>query len=94
MTLVQSLIPWTVAVYLAFLLIYGEEVFDTDFQVDNSILDFFASAFDVVTDLFQFITLGGFDSPLPGMLQAVLFLSIGLGWFLVIIGIGRGSHVG
>lgn len=96
MTLIQALIPWTVAVYLSFLLVYGEEVFDAEFNPEGSggVLDFFGGVFDLVGDLFQFITLGGFNSPLPGILQAVLFLTIGLGWFIVILGLGRGAHVG
>lgn len=96
MSLANILIPWTVALYLGFFVIYGTTVFDTDFAPDETssgfidgLLDFFDTTLDFVGDLGQFITLGGADSPLSPVVQAVFLLSIGLGWLLVLIGFAR-----
>lgn len=95
MTLVKALIPWTVAIYLGFFLIYGLEVFDTDFDTsfedESTFLDFLSTAFNVAGDIVQFITLGGATSPLPGLLQTILLLTIGVGWLIVALGLVRGT---
>lgn len=99
-TTIRVLIPVTVAVYLGFFFIFGEEVFDTGFTDTSEssgfldgIINFFSSAFDFAGDILQFVTLGGFDSPVHPVVQTVLLLSLGLGWFLTIVGIGRGTNV-
>lgn len=100
MTLVKILIPWTLAVYLGFFFVFGEELFTTDFGPEegssgfiDGIIDFFDDAFDLVGDIAQFITLGGLTGILPVVVQSVLLLSLGLGWLLVAIGIGRGTAI-
>ncbi len=99
MSLTQGLIPWTLAVYLGFFFVYGQEVFTTDWGVDETqqggffaeLLGFVADVVDFSGDLIQFITLGGASSPLPAILQTILLLTVGLGWFIVIMGMARGT---
>ena len=99
MSLVSKVLPWTIAVYLGFLFIYGETVFDTDFSASETsgdgfldqLLGFVANTISFGGDLLQFITLGGFSSPLPGVMQAILLLAIGLPWFLIVLGLARGT---
>ena len=96
MTLIKVLLPYTLAVYLAFLVIYGAEVFDTDFTDFGAggFFDFLGDLTSLIGDFAQFFTLGGFSGLLPAVVQISLLLTFGLGWLLVGLGLGRGTMVG
>lgn len=92
------LIISTVAVYCGFLVGFGETVFDTGFGFETGscsgffdcIGSFFGDVADVtglLGDFAQFITLGGFESPLPPLIQGILLLFFGIAWIAVIVDI-------
>ena len=97
MSLLQTLIPITALVYLTTFFVFGEEIFDTDFDTgfsgDGGFLDFLGSAFDVAGDLIQFITLTGLIGHVHALVLTVLWLTLGLGWLLVALSYVRGNSV-
>ncbi len=97
MSLASFGIGGVVIIYLATFFIFGDEIFDTDFDTafsgDSGFLDFLGSAFDVAGDLIQFITLTGLIGNVHGTFLAVLYLSLGLAWLLIALAYVRGNSV-
>jgi len=80
------LVLFTVAVYCGFLVGFGETVFDAPEGSCSSVTNCASSFFGFLGDFLQFITLGGFDSPLPTLIQGPLLLFFGIAWSIIIVG--------
>lgn len=78
------LIVTTVATYAAFLIGFGEEVFAAPSGSCSGVLDCATGIFAIIGDAFDFITLGGFDSLLPALVQVPLLITLGAGWGFVL----------
>lgn len=85
------LIIATVAVYCGFLIGYGETVFgdvesgDCGLTSIGDIVDCFQFAGGMIGTMFDFLTLGGFSSPLPLLIQGPLVLFFGIAWGITIL---------
>lgn len=85
----------TVTVYLSVFAFYGDEIFDTDWSVDEctGIGCFFSTvsnALETLGDLLQFITLTNLPE-VPVMMELFLKFIVGLPWLIIITGLVRGT---
>lgn len=85
------LIAATLGIYAGFLVAYGDEVFSGDAGDCNGLVDCTTAIFSMIGNLFEFLTLGGTDSPLVddlpgfgGILQGVLVLFMAMSWGVII----------
>lgn len=74
------LITLTVAAYLAFTIAYGEEVFDPDIGDCSGLTSCANAIFSMIGGFFQLVTLGGFTSPLPVLIQGPLLVFFAFSW--------------
>lgn len=97
-SLVYVATTWTAAIWVGFFAVYGVELFDVDFGTLgeeagfwDQVLDLVTGVGDIFTGIFDLVTLGGLDGPLPGTLQASLLTVTGIFWIVAIIWGARGS---
>jgi len=91
------LVGFTLAIYAGFLVAYSQDIVGGAASSDatcNGPISCATTIFHLVVDLFDFLTLGGLNSPLTedlpvfgGILQAVLVLFMAITWGVVIAGI-------
>jgi hypothetical protein len=74
------LIIATVASYLAFTVAFGEEIFDTNLGDCSGLISCTADVFSMIGGFFQLMTLGGFTSPLPVLIQGPLLVFFAFTW--------------
>ena len=93
MSIVTSVLPWTVTTYLMFGLFFGVTIYEEFEPTGCSILllDCLESVVDIVVLAFDFASFGAFTGALNVWTTGVLFLVALLPWILYGIGVLRGS---
>lgn len=97
LTLAQFAILVSLVVYVSVFAFYGEQIFDTGWEVGNPCTGFFDCLFDdiahildTIGDLLQFITLTNLPE-VDLFMELFLKFLVGLPWLLVVLGLVRGS---
>lgn len=87
------------SIYTPYLIFYGQEVFDSNFDFQDCsgffecTFDFFTNIVDVLLDVLQFLTLTGVSSEnIDPLLRTVFQFVLGLVWMVMIIGWVLGSN--
>lgn len=75
----------TTATYLAFSVAFGEEIFDSGVSQCSGLGSCGNAIFGLIGDFFQLLTLGGFTSPLPELIQAPLLVFFAFAWGPLIV---------
>lgn len=91
MSTLTTVIIWTIAVYAAYALAFGGELFDTDFAIEDdagfldTITGFFTDTFELLGDLIQFILLTKIATEVSPLFYAFFVLGLGLPWLYLIV---------
>lgn len=80
------LVVLTIAVYLAFLMAYNETILDPGtHNTCTGLVSCSATVLGFIGTFFDVLTLGGFNSPLPLLIQAPLLLFFAFTWGKIIL---------
>lgn len=74
----------TVAIYSGFFVAYGSNVFTSHGSTCDGLVSCTTAVFTIAATFFDFVTLGGFSSPMPLLVQGPLLLFVGTTWGIIV----------